>query len=313
MATKTAVLIAGATGTLGFEIAKQLSRQEGVQVNALVRPGSESNPHKQEKLEALRQHNVTLVEGDLLDKNSLTNACQNIEVVISAVNGDANIMVEGQTNLIKAAEAGGVRRFIPSDYSVDYRKLDWGDNYQLNFRKAILTTLQGSKKLSYTLILSGVFMETLFNPFGMVFDFQKGRFKYWGDGETAFNTTSLHDVAAFTAAAALDEGLANQALEIAGDTLTMKELKALYEENTIEVLHTRNPGSVADLLNWIAVHRENSASPNDYLAQQYHYALVSGKGALDKDLKDRYPNLRAISVKEYIRNHYKTENLGVRV
>ncbi|NJN48642.1 MAG: NmrA family NAD(P)-binding protein [Alkalinema sp. RL_2_19] len=313
MATKTPVLVVGATGTLGFEIAKQLSRQEGVQVHALVRLGGEANPRKQEKLEALRQHNVNLITGDILDKTSLQNACKQIEVVISAVNGDANIMVAGQTNLIQAAEAAGVRRFIPSDYSVDYRKLDWGDNYQLNFRKAILTTLQGSQRLSYTLILSGVFMETLFNPFGIVFDFQKGRFKYWGDGHTAFDVTSLHDVAAYTAAAALDEGMANQALEVAGDTLTMKQLQALYEENTIEVLHERNLGSVSDLLHWIAVHREYSTTPNRYLAQQYHYALVSGKGKLEKQLNDRYPHIRPITIKDYVRNHYKTENLGVRI
>lgn len=312
MATKTPVLVVGATGNLGFEIAKQLSRQEGAQVSALVRPGGEQNPRKQEKLEALRQHNVQLVEGDLFDKASLKQACQGIEVIVSAVNGDADVVVEGQTNLIKAAEAAGVRRFIPSDYSVDYRKLDWGDNYQLNFRKAVFTTLQGSKRLSYTLILCGTFMETLFSPFGMVFDFQKGRFKYWGDGETRFDVTSLHDVAAYTAAAALDAGMANQALEIAGDTITMKQLKALYEAHTIEVLSERNLGSTSELLHWIDSHRDSAQSPNDYLPQQYHYAMVSGKGKLDKNLTDRYPNIRPINVINYVRNHYKTETLGVR-
>jgi NAD(P)-dependent dehydrogenase (short-subunit alcohol dehydrogenase family) len=312
MATKLPVLVAGATGMLGFEIAKQLSRQEGVTVYALIRPGAETNPHKQEKIEALRQHNVHCLTGDLFNRVSLEQACQNIEVIVSAVNGDANVMVEGQNNLIKAAEATGVRRFIPSDYSIDYRKLEWGDNYRLNFSKAILNTLQASKRLSYTLILNGIFMETLFSPFSIVFDFQKGRFKYWGDGNTEFDTTSLHDVAAYTAAAVLDEGLTNQALEVAGATLTMKQLKALYEANTIEILGERNLGSVNDLLQWIDTHRETAKSPTEYLAQQYHYALVSGKGKLDKHLNDRYPQIRPISIKDYIRNHYKTERLGVR-
>lgn len=312
MATKISVLVAGATGMLGFEIAKQLSRQEGVTVYALIRPDAVNNPHKQEKIEALRLHNVHFATGDLFDQTSLNKACQNIEVVVSAVNGDADVMVEGQTNLIKAAVNAGVRRFIPSDYSVDYRKLNWGDNYQLNFKKAILNTLEANKRLSYTLVLNGIFMETLFSPFSLVFDFQKGRFKYWGDGNTEFNTTSLYDVAAYTAAAVLDEGLANQALEIAGDTLTMKQLKALYEANTIEILGERRLGSLNDLQQWINNHREVAQSPIDYLAQQNHYVLVSGKGRLDQICNDRYPNIRPISVKDYIRSHYKTEKLGVR-
>ncbi|MFM2432457.1 MAG: hypothetical protein RLZZ511_3671 [Cyanobacteriota bacterium] len=312
MATKTPVLVAGATGLLGFEIAKRLSRQEGVQVTALVRPGGSDNPHKQEKLTSLKQHNVAIVEADLLDPASLQRACQNIEIVISAVNGDADVMVDGQTNLIKAAEASGVRRFIPSDYNVDYRNLDWGDHYQLNFRKALLTTLQGSKRLSYTLVMNGILMETLFSPFGCVFDFQKGRFKYWGDGNTPFEVTSLYDVAAYTAAAALDEGMVNQVLQVAGDRLTMNELKAAYEAHTIERLGEYPQGSTTDLLHWIALRREKATSPHEYLAQQQHYALVSGKGKLTQLLNDRYPNIRPITVRDYIKSHYRTETIGVR-
>jgi uncharacterized protein YbjT (DUF2867 family) len=312
MSDKIPVLVAGATGMLGFEITKKLSRQEGIEVRALIRPSALDNPHKQETLNALKNHGVQFVWGDLQNPNSLNDACYGVQTVISAVNGDADVMIDGQTNLIRAAEAAGVRRFIPSDYSVDYRKLDWGDHEPLNHHKAILMVLQGCKQMSYTLILNGVFMETLFSPFGSVFDFQKGVFKYWGDGNTEFDTTSLYDVASYTAAAALDEGLANQALEVAGDVLTMKQLKQLYEAHTIEVLGEKNQGSLSDLLTRIVRQQENAKSPMDYLPLQYHYVLVSGKGKLDRRLNDRYADIWPLSVQDYIRNHYRTEVVGVR-
>ncbi|HYO80566.1 MAG TPA: hypothetical protein VES20_04125 [Bryobacteraceae bacterium] len=38
--------------------------------------------------------------------------------------------------MARAAERNGVRRFIPSDFSIDYRKLDFGDNDNLDMRSS---------------------------------------------------------------------------------------------------------------------------------------------------------------------------------
>jgi nucleoside-diphosphate-sugar epimerase len=40
------------------------------------------------------------------------------------------VTVFGQKNLIDAAKQQGVKRFIPSDYSVDYRQLSLGRQRQ---------------------------------------------------------------------------------------------------------------------------------------------------------------------------------------
>jgi nucleoside-diphosphate-sugar epimerase len=307
MTSKTPILVAGATGMLGFEIAKALSRREGVEVRGLVRPESLNNPHKIDKLNALKTHGVKIIEGDLLKPDSLRSACQNVEIVVSAVSGEGNVVVDGQTNLMQAAEAAGAHRFIPSDYCPDYRHLDWGDNEQLDYRKVVFNALQGNRNLNYTLVLNGIFMETLFSPYSLSFDFQRGHFKYWGNGETAFDITSYFDVAAYTAAAALDEGLVNQALEIAGDRLTMKQLCRLYQDNTIQILAEKNMGSLADLQAWIRNRKQTAKSPTDYSSQEMHYVLVSGKGLLSHNLNDRYANIRPISLRDYVRAHYRTE------
>jgi len=46
-------------------------------------------------------------------------------MLLSAV-GNNEVTVLGQKNLIDAAKQQGVKRFIPSDYSLDYRKLFLG-------------------------------------------------------------------------------------------------------------------------------------------------------------------------------------------
>jgi hypothetical protein len=69
--------------------------------------------------------------GDLADPESLARACAGMDVVISAVQGGPEVIVEGQRTLLAAAEAAGVTRMIPSDFSADISRLDFEDNYNL--------------------------------------------------------------------------------------------------------------------------------------------------------------------------------------
>jgi nucleoside-diphosphate-sugar epimerase len=46
------------------------------------------------------------------------------------------VTVLGQKNLIEAAKQQGVKRFIPADYSVDYRKLSLGRQQQPGYAEA---------------------------------------------------------------------------------------------------------------------------------------------------------------------------------
>ena len=159
-------------------------------------------------------------------------------------------MVDGQTNLIETAEEKGVKRMIPSDYSVDYRKLDFGDNYNLDLRKKVFNVLEQSN-LSYTLILNGCFTDILFSPYLQVFDFEAGTFSYWGDGETFFDTTTTDDTALYVAETIADPEMVNAALEIAGDVISMKSTLATYEQVTGKKLTVKHLGSVEDLETWI--------------------------------------------------------------
>lgn len=88
--------------------------------------------------------------------------------------------------------------------------------------------------------------------------------------------------------------------EVAGDVLTAKQLLAAYEEVTGNKLEKKPLGSVAELKAWIAAKKPLANSPVDYVPQQYEYAMVSGLGKLDNIQNDRYPNIKPLTLREYL-------------
>ena len=296
MTTKLTVLVAGATGMLGAKIVSALLDKGNIDVRAMVRSLDDSKEENRQKIDAMQAKGATLIEGDLMQPETLLLACAGVDVVVSAI-GNNEVTVSGQKNLIDAAKQQGVKRLIPSDYSVDYRKLDYGDNDNLDKRKEVFEYLQQSG-LEYTLVLNGAFME--FITYMPLFDLEHQIFQYWGDGETPLDLTTTDDTAKYVAEAVSDPDLANMALEVAGDTLTSKQLKATYEGATGSKLTEKSLGSIAEMQAWITAKKASAKTLNEYVFHQYMYAMVSGKGKLDTISNDRYPHIKPITVKQFL-------------
>lgn len=65
---------------------------------------------------------VSFVQGDITDVNyDLSDAFKDVDAVVSAIIGDAKVTVDGQKRLIDAAKKAGVKQFIPSAFSAEYR------------------------------------------------------------------------------------------------------------------------------------------------------------------------------------------------
>ena len=105
-------LITGATGLLGSHIVEQLRKRQ-MPVRVLVRPGSDCS--------WLQMQGVELVEGDVTKPATLEHACRGVEVVYHAAAkvGDwgpwdefQRITIDGTRNVVEAAIAAGVRRFL---------------------------------------------------------------------------------------------------------------------------------------------------------------------------------------------------------
>ena len=89
---------------------------------------------------------------------AVTSACSGASCVVSALSGLREVIVDSQTLLLDAALKAGVRRFIPSDYCIDFTKLPPGTNRNLDWRREFRERVDRAP-LSATSILNGAFAE----------------------------------------------------------------------------------------------------------------------------------------------------------
>lgn len=113
-------------------------------------------------------------------------------------------MNDGQKHLIDACEAQGVRRYLASDYSLDFTKLEYGQLTSKDPMKHVKEYLEKQKVVKGVHVLIGVFMDTFFSPFFGVLN-AEAKLSYWGTGEEIWESTSYANAAEFVAAVALDE------------------------------------------------------------------------------------------------------------
>jgi uncharacterized protein YbjT (DUF2867 family) len=82
---------------LGGKIARALlAKGDAARVRAMVRPGGAPDDRTQAKLDELARLGADLVLGELADHSSLTQATRDMEVVVSALQGGPEVIVEGQ-------------------------------------------------------------------------------------------------------------------------------------------------------------------------------------------------------------------------
>jgi len=123
------VLVVGSTRILGSLIVAAVIDKGTFEVKAMVRSSNDSHEEKRQEIDEMKAKGAAIVEGDLIKPETLLQACAEVDVILSAVgNNEVNLL--GQKNLIDPAKQQGVQRFIPSDYSVDYRQLSLGRQRQ---------------------------------------------------------------------------------------------------------------------------------------------------------------------------------------
>jgi uncharacterized protein YbjT (DUF2867 family) len=108
-------LVIGSSGFIGKHVVKQLSEKYPGQVRAMVRKSS-----NRDFLNQLQ--GIEIVEGNVLDPESLKRAVQGVDIVLyfAAITGNIKnvdniywkVNVEGTRNAVAAAEAAGVKRFV---------------------------------------------------------------------------------------------------------------------------------------------------------------------------------------------------------
>jgi len=220
-------LVVGGTGLLGSETCRLLAA-EGKPVRALVRPTSDQN-----RVAQLESLNVEIARGDLKDRSSLEAACRGANAVISTASstlsrqeGDSiqTVDLEGQLNLIDAAKAANVSRFV----LISFPPVDV--EFPLQTAKRSVEEHLKTSGLTFTILQPTFFMEVWLSPH-LGFDAVNGKARVYGSGANKMSWISFKDVAKF-AVASLDNAQArNAVIKLGGpEALSPLEVVRIFEE-----------------------------------------------------------------------------------
>lgn len=289
------IVLAGATGDLGGRIARALLAK-GTHVRVLVRSNSD-----RAKVEALRKAGAVIVEVDFHNAAALARACEGSTCVVSALSGLHYVIVGIQTLLLNAAVAAGVPRFIPSDFAVDFTKLPYGHNRNLDFRKDFKERLDKAP-IAATSILNGMFTDLLTGQAPIIL-FPIKRVMYYGDANQLMDFTTIQNTADYTAAAALESSTPRY-LRIAGDVLNAYGLKEAASKATGEEFNLFRVGGLGLLDTLIKITKALTPDSQEvfpaWQGMQYMRDMFSGLPKLDPLGNDRYPEIKWTSVADVL-------------
>ena len=292
---KNTILIAGGTGNLGGRIVRDLIKR-GADVRAIVRPETDA-----EKVEKLKQFGAKVIEVEMSNAAELKQACEGASCVVSALSGLHETIVDAQTQLLDAAIAANVPRFIPSDFASDFTRLPEGNNRNFDLRKEFHKTLDKSP-IASTSIMNGAFSDIL--TYGTpIYDFRNYTVGYWGDvADWKLDFTTMDNTADYTAAAALDSETP-RVLRIAGFQVSPKDLVRIGGEVKNHEFKLVPLGSLEDFA--VQNKKARAANPEgerevfpDWQGKQYLHSMFSvHHETLDND---RYADIEWTGANEII-------------
>lgn len=118
--------------------------------------------------------------------------------------GPDELMIDGQKLLIDACVAEKVERYMASDYTLDYLKLQMGELPSKDPMMHVMRYLEG-RPIKGIHVMIGAFIEVFWHYLGM-WDAKSYELKYWGSGDEKWDFTTYDNTAQWMAAVALDPG-----------------------------------------------------------------------------------------------------------
>jgi uncharacterized protein YbjT (DUF2867 family) len=291
------VLVAGGTGALGSRVV-QLLASRGLLVRVLTR-----DP---DRARHLRGDLVEVVAGDVRDPRAAERAVRGARVVVSTVHGftgtgDDNprtVDLEGNCNLIRAARAAGVERFVL--LSIHSAAPD--HPLELFRMKALAERELRASGLAWTIVRPTAYMETWAMVVGEPL-IRTGRTRIFGRGENPINFVSVADVARVVDLAVVDPDLCGATIEVGGpQNLTFRE----FVRTIADVTGKRGAVSAVPLpmlrLMSVLMRRINPA-----VARQAGAAVVMDTTDMafhPAETRRRFPGITPTTLAEVVRRDY---------
>ena len=221
------ILVVGATGFVGGQVAQKLRRQ-GESVRALIR-GGDSHP----KVQPLRAAGIEVVNGDLTVPGTLEPACRGISTVVTtatsmptaANDGLRRVDLDGTMALIEAAERAGVKRFVYISYSGNIQIASPLETAKRTCENRLLRS-----SMQTVILRPSYFAEVWLSP-ALGFDFVSGAIRIYGSGEAKGSYISAFDVADFAVVAAVGKEDEHTILEMGGpQPLSQLDAVKIFEQ-----------------------------------------------------------------------------------
>ncbi len=225
------ILVLGA-GELGVAVlrglAKRTSSASGITLAVLLRPrvGGSAELRKQKEIEELRRLGIDFMFSDLATASveELASLFGQFETVIGCTGFAAGGSI--QRKLARAVLAGGVKRYVPWQFGVDYDAIGRGSAQDLfDEQLEVRDLLRNQNHTEWIIISTGMFTSFLFEPsFGIV-DLVGNVMHALGSWMTAVTVTTPEDIGILTTEVLFAEPpIRNRVVYTAGDTLTYAEL-----------------------------------------------------------------------------------------
>lgn len=217
------ILVVGATGSLGGRITRGLLAQgKAVRILARHNPVSEelAKQGRANTAQSLSEAGARAVYGDLKDRASLDAAVQGVDTVITTATSTqrggedtlASVDRQGTLNLIEAAKAAGVKRFV---YTSVIGAAEGHPVPLFDIKGTCEAALERSG-MAYVILNPAVFMEIWIGmAVGMPLMAQQP-ITLIGRGDHRHNLISEADVAAFALAVVDNPRATNQRITIGG-------------------------------------------------------------------------------------------------
>lgn len=293
------ILIAGGTGRLGRLLVERLAGR-GHQVRILTRDPARAGH--------LVGGQVTVIRGDLRDRQSLRPAVMGVDTVVSAVHGfnesarDALMAVDhdGNANLIDAAQAAGAGFVLISTVgaAADAPMELFRAKYAAE-RRAIHSAIP------CTIVRATAFLELWIELLEQTAA-RSGRPLVFGHGQNPINFVSVGDVASLAERVVLDPATRGKTLEIGGpQNLSFDQLAHLVQN---ACGRSAPPKHVPPPMLRLIANTLGRVKPQ--LGRQVRGALAMDQADLAFDARaihDLYPELPCTSPADFLAGHRQSE------